>query len=50
MFVRPDHKTCALSYFGSAKFMGKQFCNKDGIPYLAPKLYSSFGEVEGEEF
>ena len=23
IFVRPDHKTCALSYFGSAKFMGK---------------------------
>jgi serine/threonine protein kinase len=47
--VRPDHKTVALSYFGSAKFMGKQFSNKDAIPYLAPKLYSSFGELEGAE-
>ncbi len=37
VFVK-DHSRPVLGYFGKGKFMGKQFCNKDCLPYLAPKL------------
>lgn len=49
IFVRKDHKTLALSYLGSAKFIGKWFYNKEGFGYLAPKLIACFGESLREE-
>jgi hypothetical protein len=49
IFVRKDHKTLALSYLGSAKFIGKQFYNKESFGYLAPKLIACFGESLKEE-
>lgn len=47
IFIREDHKTIALSYFGKAKF--KDIFNKDSVRFLAPKLYAQAEEVTQQE-
>ena len=50
IFVRDDHKTLALSYFGKAKLI--DIIKKETIRYLAPALleHSEKESSQGEEF
>jgi serine/threonine protein kinase len=46
VFVREDHKTLCLSYFGKAKFI--EYYSKDSIRYLAPTVLAQMESAKNE--